>query len=261
MTRFKCVLFLTAMAVSVAGMALPSALAAGGLSTSPAIIEHVAQLGGVGKLSVSNTSTKKIQVKVVPRPWIQARSGAVSTNPRKTLLAYVRPNPSEFSLAPGATRQVSIALMRMPSRHSLYGGIEVVGKTNSSVRNGVKVAFRLVDSLRLNPPARKRVLRVHVGKLSVHGNHRKGRVLLEVKNTGNTVDPISASVRITGGRGGKLYTLGANATPTRIVPGAVVDMPLASLHGSLPAGSYRVSGSITQDGRRIGHVHSSIRLR
>jgi hypothetical protein len=251
---------LTAAAVSVTGLALASALAAGGLSTSPAIIEHVAQLGQVGELSVSNTSTNTIQVTVVPRPWIQARNGTVSADLRKTLSAYVRTSLSKFSLAPGATRQVGISLVRIPAQHSLYGNIEVVGTTNSPVRSGVKVAYQLVDSLRLDPTPRKRVLRARVGRLLVRGDHRKGRVLLPVKNTGNTADPISASVRITGGGSGSVYTLGANATPTRIVPGAVVNIPLASLHGSLPAGSYRVSGSISQDGRRVGRVNSTIRL-
>jgi len=260
MNHIRCLLLLTVAVVSVAGAALSSALAAGGLSTSPAIIEGVAKLGQAGELSVSNTSRSTIYVTVVPRPWVQARNGAVSVNPRKTLLAYVRPSLSKFSLAPGATRKVNISLVRMPARNSLYGGVEVLGRTNKSVRPGVKVAYQLVDSLRLNPTARNRVSRVHVNKLLVRGDHRRGRVLLQVKNTGNTVDPISASVRITGGGRGGQYTLGATATPTRIVPGALVNMPLASLRGSLPAGSYRVAGFVTQNDRRIGRVKSTIRL-
>ena len=241
-----------------AGVALAGghALAAGGgLSSSPAVVEQVAERGVVGALSVSNTSSRTMNVTIVPRRWIQSRTGVVSPDRRSNLKSFVRVGASRFALEPGKTRQVDVALTRVPSSGSLYGNLEVVGVPSGPVSPGISVAYRIVSSLRLNP--RKAVRRVRVGKLSVKGTRRRGTLRLAVRNTGNTRDLVSATVRIAGG----VHTLGATAPPLRIVPGAVVDLPLASLRGSLPAGRYRVSGRVTQGGQRVGSVRGTIRLR
>ncbi len=237
-----------ALLVASLGWVHPAA-AGGGLSISPGTFEHVAQRGGLGAVKISNTSGKPMKVALAARPWLQSPSGAVSPNRRATL-GKVGIHPSSFRLAAGATRAVGLSLSRRPARGSLFGALETTGapKRRGGGHSGVRVAYRLVTSLRLYPRPGTQVLSARAGRLIEHGTTRHGALLLAVKNTGNTIVPIGGTVRISG-RG---HLLRNDAVPKKIVPGATVNLPLVRLLGTLPRGRYDVSVHLTQGGHPIG---------
>lgn len=237
----------SAAAVAVAGSA---ATAAGGLSISPAIIEHQATPGAVGQLRINNATSRSMAIRVRARPWIQARSGAVETNPRKTL-SGVRLGATSFTLAPGTARTVTATLLTRPAGGSLYGALEVVGTPKGGAVNGVRARYRLLGSLRLNPAKAQRRFRVRVGAAAADGSG----VAVAVRNAGNTVEAISGAARITSASG----TLRSELAGTRILPGAVVDLRLHQ--GRLRAGSYTAAVTLRQGGRTVATAKRTFRVR
>jgi len=232
------------LATALAGAALlPQAMAAGGLSISPAIVEHQAQPGAVGSIEVKNTTSAPLAIVVKARPWRQARSGAVAPDRRKTLARQVKVSAPSFTLAPGARRSVAFTLLRRPAGGSLYGAMEIVGTPpKPKKRSGIVAAYRLVGSMRLNPATRR--LRLRLGAARVTGRGAKRAIKVALRNAGNTVDPVTGSARVTGSRGSRTISIAAK----RIVPGATVDLPLGAAKG-LPKGSYRARISLLQAGK------------
>lgn len=176
MRRFTHVATMAAMvtAVSTLGSAPQQALAsAGGLSVSPAIVEHTAQRGIVGAITVANTTSTAFKVSVSVRPWIQSSTGAVAPNPRRTL-SGVRPSKSSLTLAAGARQVVSLSLLGVPTGGSLYGSIQVVGTPRkATARNGVSVAYRLIGTLRLD--AARKLLKLQTANIGIVGRGRGAR--------------------------------------------------------------------------------------
>jgi hypothetical protein len=249
---------IAALCLLVAGLGAAHALAArGGLSVTPGILEHVAQSGGIGALTVSNTSSRPMKVSLAARPWVQSRSGSVVAN-RRGVLGNVRVSRRSLRLAAGATRTVGLSLARRPRGRSLYGAIEATGVPRGRSRGtGVRVAYRLVTSLRLYPPPGARRYSARPKRLFQHGSIRRGGLFLAVKNAGNTIDPIGGRVHITGNN----HTLSGVIASKSILPGATVNLRLASLRGSLPRGRYRVGGILTQAGQKAGWFRVGMRLR
>lgn len=249
-------LAIVAVALLGAGFGAGQASAAqGGLSITPGILEEVARTGGIGGVKIANTTRKPMRVRLAVRPWRQARNGSVTPNRRRTL-GKVRPNRGSFRLAAGASRTVRLSLRQLPGRRSLYGAIEVTGAPQGKGGRGVRVAYRLVSSLRLFPSAGARRFRARIQGLFEHGTTRRGGLFLAVKNAGNTIDPITATMRISG-RGRSLR----NEVTQTILPGSTVNMRLVRLRGSLPRGRYTVAVRLTQNGRAIGGLKRRVRLR
>jgi hypothetical protein len=211
---------------------------AGGLSISPALIERAAQPGPVGTLTVTNRSGAALAVTVTPRPWTQAASGQVSANRRGTL-AGVRVSQSTFALAPQAEQKVDVTLAGTPAGGALYGALEIVGiPADAAKRTGVVVGYRLVGTLRLLP-AQKRL------SLAAGAVKRVGRaVVLPVTNAGNTLDPITGQIHVTGARG----TLNDDVTALKILPGKKVDVALAT---GLRSGSYSATVTLRQGATKV----------
>ena len=245
----------TAIGLLAASLSVGSVLASGGLSVTPGILEHVARPGGIGTVTVANTTGGTMTVRLAVRPWVQARSGAVAPNRRGTL-GNVRPNRSTFALRAGASRTLRLSLARRPAGGSAYGAIEATGTPRRGGKN-VRVAYRLVTSLRLFPPDGARRYRARPRRLFQHGSTRHGALFLAVKNGGNTIDPIGGRVRISG----QNHTLSGIVAPQTILPGATVNLRLTRLRGTLPRGRYRVAVSLTQAGRRAGGLKTGIHLR
>jgi hypothetical protein len=230
--------------------------AGGGLSISPGIFEHLASRGSVGSITISNTTSTSMAVSVALRPWLQGRSGEVSPN-RRAALSEVRLSVSSFTLGAGSARTVGVSLARTPAGQSQYGAIEVVGTPPGHTAKGIKLAYRLVSSLRLDPPTGAQSFHARAGGLIEQGSTRHGTLLLAVSNTGNTIVPIGGSALISGqGR-----SLRAAAKTKAIVPGQTVNVPLAELLGSLPAGRYTVTVGLSQGGHGLGTVTRTIELR
>jgi hypothetical protein len=248
---------IAAIALLAGGAGAGHALAAGGgLSVSPGIFERTASPGSVGSLKISNTTGASMAVKVALRPWVQSPSGEVSPNRGKTL-GEVRLSASSFTLGAGASQPVGVSLTRTPAGRSLYGAVEVTGTPSGGATNGVKIAYRLVCSLRLDAPGGAQSFRASAGSLIEQGSVKHGTLLLAVRNTGNTLAPIGGKVRISGSG----HSLSANATAKAIVPGATVNVPLVQLLGSLPRGRYAVTVGLSQGGHGLGTVTRTIELR
>jgi hypothetical protein len=248
---------LAAACLALAGLGAAGAFAAsGGLSVTPGILEHAADPGPLGPLKVANTTSRPMKVSLAVRPWRQARSGSVSPDRRK-LLGKVRPNRKSFWLHPGASRELGLSLASRPKGGSLYGAVEVTGAPKYGHAKGVHVAYRLVTSMRLYPPEGARRYRAKPRRLFEHGTARRGALFLAVKNAGNTIDPIEGRVRITGHN----HTLSGIVEAKTVLPGSTVNLRLARLRGTLPAGRYRVGVRLTQAGHKVAGFRHGIRLR
>jgi hypothetical protein len=216
-----------------------AAAAAGGLAISPVLIEKPAAVGPIAAVTVANRSKEKLDVTVKARPWMQSGSGAVSLNRRRTLGA-VGVSDGGFALAPGASKVVAVTLRAAPSGGSAYGGIEVIGlPADAADQQGVVAGYRLISSLRLNPAMPVLSLKASAAKLVGTGAGRA--IVLPVRNAGNTLEPVSGSVRLKGPLGTRQRSLGR----LRILPGKTVNLLLSSAK-SLPAGSYAATVRLVQ---------------
>jgi hypothetical protein len=226
--------------------------AAGGVSVTPAVVEHTAKKGNIGRVTIKNTTTNTLAMRIKVRPWMQARdTGNVSANLRVDLSPYVVARTPKFRLKPNASRTVTFRVRRTPPGGSLYGGIEVFGKPlHAKARNGIIPQYRVVGKLRLNP-SRKRP-KLKIGSVAIR-RHKIGRVLvLQVRNLGNTLDPVSGSASFSGpsSRSGAIAAM----TP---VPGQVVELVAGKVSGT-KRGNYRVNFTIRQ-GNRTYHATRSFK--
>jgi hypothetical protein len=214
----------------------------GGLSITPAAIEQTARRGRVGTFTVKNTTRDTLRVTVTVRPWIQNRStAAVTLNKNARLTPYVRASPQTFDLRPGQ-RTVRLNMRRLTASGSLYGGFQVFAKQKTRrVRNGIIPQWDLVGRLRLNPRTKRPNLRV--GNTDVVGRGNGRSLILAVRNTGNTLDPITGTARITGPT-----PRNANITQVNVVPGQVVYLKGGAVRG-MRAGNYRVAWTVNMGGR------------
>lgn len=245
-----------AQLASAEGPSAPRAAAAAqsGLSVTPAVLETTARSGASGSATITNSTGRKLRISVSARPWRQSSSGAVAAN-RSRSLGNVRVSSTRFTLASGASRSVSVRLSRVPSRRSQYGALDIVGRPVKR-RRGINVAYRLISSLRFNPTARARRLRLSAGSAVVTGRGSSRAVALRVRNRGNTVDPVGGSVSISGPGGGRSGSISS----MRILPGKRINLRLASLRG-LRRGRYSASVTLTQRGRNIVSVTRGFRIR
>jgi hypothetical protein len=241
-------------ALATAAVAAETASAAGGLSVSPSRLETTARTGASGNVTIKNSSTRKLRITVRARPWRQASNGVVAAN-RSRRLGSVRLSPSTFTLSPGASRSVTATLRRVPARRSLYGALDVLGKPTKR-RKGINVAYRLVSSLRFNPTAGRRKLRLSAGAAGTTGRGSSRMLVLRVKNRGNTVDPVGGTVSITGPKGGR----SGGISPMSIVPGKSIRLKVLPLSG-LRKGRYTAAITLAQAGRNIVSVTRRFRIR
>ena len=220
----------------------------GGLSMMPAVIEHGPQPGALASVTVANRSAAPMAVTVTPRPWVQAVTGKVSPNRRATLPG-VSVDKSTFTLAPGAEEVVSATLGSAPSAGYLYGALEVVGvPTDAATRKGVVLGYRLVGAVRITPATPK--YSVTAGNAKASGS----TAVIPVKNAGNTLDPVSGSVKVKGASGTKNLTVAA----VKILPGKSVNLPAGT---KLAKGSYTATVGLTQRGKKVLSVTKKFKVK
>jgi hypothetical protein len=234
--------------VAIAGGAViaraddPSARAAqaeGGLSASPVLIERATQVGAANTMTIANRSNGALDVTVNARPWTQSSSGLVSPK-RSATLAGVEVSEKAFTLAAGKSKDVTVTQKSAPAGGSLYGAVEIVGlPTDIAKRKGVVAGYRILGSLRFNSPTP--VYSLKLGATKVAGTGSKKTLTLAVRNAGNTITPVTGSVRLKGPTGTKNLSVKA----TRILPGKSIALGLAS-GNSLGAGSYTATVTLTQ---------------
>jgi hypothetical protein len=225
------------------------AFAGGGLSVTPAVLEHRAHLGGVGSFTLSNTTKESLRVTVTVRPWKQQLDGTVISDPRANLTRYVRATRRSFTLAAGARVPVSFRMVRRTPGGSLYAGVEAFGKpTRTKGRKGIIPQYRIISSMRLNPA--RQTFKLRTGAAQVRG----GVLVLPVRNLGNTIEPVSGTYKLSGA-GSRTGTIAG----VKVIPGKLVGLSLGSARG-LKKGRYTVSASLVQAGKRV-NARTSVTLR
>jgi hypothetical protein len=233
------------MVVACAGVLASAATAnaqSGGLSVTPAALEHTARRGTVGSLTLANTTRETLKVTIVVRPWRQELFGNVIVDSRTTLSKYVRATSRSFTIGAGVKRPVSFRMLRGTGSGSLYGAVDIVGKpTNTKGRKGIIPNYRLISKIRLNAAKSKQKYRLKTGGAQV----RSGVVVLPVRNLGNTIAPIGATYSISGpsGRNGTAKAIAA-------LPGKLVGLNLGASRG-MKKGRYTVAAKVTQAGRTV----------
>ena len=160
-------------------------------------------------LTVANRSAAALDVTVTPRPWVQAVDG--QGVPEPALDAPRRQRQPDEVHAPARRRDEGTAtLTSAPSAGYLYGAMEVVGvPTDAATRKGVVLGYRLVGALRVLPAAPK--LELTAGNVKASG----ATAVIPVKNTGNTLDPVTGSVKVKGAAGTKNLTVAGGEDPAR----------------------------------------------
>ena len=195
----------------------PSAGAAqssGGLALSAErgslIVDRVAQ-AGADKLTVANHSPSALDVTVKARPWTQSASGVVSPNRRGTL-AGVSISEETFPLARGATKELTVTLNSSPAY--LYGALEVVGlPTDTASRKGVVAGYRLISSLRYRPATATSA--ISTGAVKIVGSGKNKALTVTVRNTGNTLEPVTGTVKLKSALGTQERVGQGHADPAR----------------------------------------------
>jgi hypothetical protein len=216
-------------------------------------IDRPAQAGVSDGFKVANHSDKALAITVKARPWTQSSSGAVSPNRRSTL-GGVNVSESEFTLQPGAEKDLSVSLGAVPSAGYLYGALEVVGiPTSAAKAKGIVTGYRLVNAIRYTAATATYGLKAGAAKVSGKGS--KKTLTLSVRNTGNTVAPVTGTVKIKGALGTKNGTVKS----TRILPGKSIAIGLASV-SSLRAGSYTATVTLIQNKQKTT-LSKKIRVR
>jgi hypothetical protein len=214
----------------------------GGLAISPALVERPAAPGSANVVTVYNRSGEALDIDVTARPWTQSASGNVSPNRRSTL-GGVSVSADEFTLAPGTSRDVTVTLQSSPS--SLYGALEVIGLPRDiKRRKGIVTGYRLITPLRYVAAVPSYALTA--GAAKVVGKGSKRMIALTVRSSGNTVEPVSGTVRVRG----PLGTRQGSVKSTRILPGKRLSLPLVSARG-LPAGRYTATVTLRQGNKRF----------
>jgi hypothetical protein len=228
------------VSAGVLALSASPAFADGGLSVTPAVLEHRAQLGGVGSYTLSNTTKETLRVTVTVRPWRQQLNGTVVSDPRANLTRYVRATARTFTLRAGTKRPVSFRMVRRAPSGSLYASVEAFGKpTNTKGRKGIIPQYRIVSSLRLNP--RSRSFKLKTGAAQV----RSGSLILPVRNLGNTIEPVSGTYKLSGPA-----SRSGNIAGMKVIPGKLVGLNLGAARG-LKKGRYTVTASLVQAGKRV----------
>ena len=180
-------------------------------------------------------------VTVDARPWTQSSSGVVAPNRRATLVRRHGQREASSRSLPGASKDITVTLDGVPSAGYLYGALEVVGLPDRHRQEqGRRRRLPARDSLRYN--AGDRDLRPQGGRGKVSGTGSKKTLTLSVRNTGNTIAPVTGTVKLKGALGTKNGAVKA----TRILPGKSVALGLASA-SSLRAGSYTATVTLIQN--------------
>jgi hypothetical protein len=223
----------------------------GGLSLSPALFVKNAQPGSLGTMLVANRSAAALTVTVTPRPWVQSANGRVSANRRGNLPGVSVSEPT-FTLAPGAEKQVGVTLDAAPAGGSLYGAVEVVGiPADIASRQGVVLGYRLIGTIRVLPD-QPRVSLVPASRAKI--TKRTRTAVLEVRNAGNVLDPVTGSARVRSSRG----TRNLSVDSVRVLPGNKIAVPLGS---RLARGSYVATVRLSQQGKTRVNVTRRFTIR
>jgi hypothetical protein len=250
------------VAVATSGAAITNAKSRGISSTERGLalkhlgvdtgmaVDRTAAAGAADVFEIENNSKGSLEITVTARPWTQSSSGVASPNRRREL-SGVTLSDSTFTLDRGEKKQVQVTLR---DAKSMYGALEIVGlPSNFKKRKGVVAGYRLVSALRYNPSEPKYSLKARSAKL--RGKGRDRALSLTVRNSGNTVEPITGKVRLKSALG----TRNRSISSVRILPRKTVAIPLVPARG-LRAGTYTAEVTLMQ-GKNKTKIKKKIRIK
>jgi hypothetical protein len=223
-----------------------------GLSLTPSIVQL--RPDRAATVTITNTAGHAMHVTIRIRPWLQAPDGTVAPDPHRTLTRLVHASPARVTLAAGSRRTIRLSMRRRPPGGSLFGALDVSGARREVLAfSRIAPRYRLIGSLRLNPS------RVRTRLLARAPSVTKGaglwEIVLPVRNLGNTVEPISGRVVITGPNGTHRNVL----APVRVAPRRQVAISLGTFP-ELPDGRYRLAITLRQAGRTVLHTTRHLRI-
>jgi hypothetical protein len=217
------------------------------------VVDQTAQAGAARTFKVANNSKTELAVTAKARPWKQSAGGAVGAN-RGSSLAGVGVSEEAFTLAPGASKDITVTLTSAPASGYLYGALEVIGlAADLSKRKGVVAGYRLLSALRYNAATPAYSLKAGAAKVAGKGSAKT--LTLAVRNAGNTVAPVTGTVKLKG----PLGTKNGSVKALRILPGKSVSLALAS-GSSLRAGSYTATVTLIQSKQKTT-IRKKIKVR
>jgi hypothetical protein len=206
------------------------------MSAEGMAVDRTAQAGAVNVFEIENNSKTALTVTVKARPWTQSSSGLVSPNRRREL-SSVDLSDTAFTLAKGEAKSLTVTLRNAAS---VYGALEIIVlPAGAATSKGVVGGYRIVSSLRYNPTARKYSLKAGAAKMKGSGSARA--LTLTIRNAGNTADPVTGRVRLSG----PLGTRNGSIKSTRILPRKRVALALAPAR-ALQSGTYKATVTLTQ---------------
>lgn len=243
------------IAVTVAAGAAPSSAPAG---ASPALTLTPASMTGtatphriLGPFTLRNGTRAGYDVTVDAVLLTQLRSGAIVVRDdaaaRRAAARLVSVQASRFTLPAGRARSVAAAVRAIPRRQGVYAGVLFAARPRASAAAGAQITnlLRLDAGQLLAPRARRPRFSVEPIRAEQAGRQRL-RLAVGVENGGNVLGRVNGHVDVLDASGRRV--LRARVEPTRILPGATVDVS-APLGGRLGPGRYRLGGRVVIDGR------------
>ena len=217
----------------------------------------------IGPMTLLNGTHERYRVRVFGVLLGQRRDGGIVVHDdrRARIRAgrILEAQVERFRLVPGEARSVLARVRRVPRSGSFYGGVlfqATPRRTPGASRQQIRNVLQLTASVLLDPPARRRRVRLSPGAIRASSVAGRLRLVVAVTNRGNGYERTGGrlTVRDTRGRAAARPRL----KPVRILPGATVDLP-ATVGARLPAGRYRVSGAVRAGARRV-RVAGAMRL-
>ena len=245
------------LALSIACAAAPPAAAQApvvNLSPSqfPGVLEGPVR---IGPMTLLNGTQESYRVRVFSVLLAQRRDGGIVVrDDRRTRARAGRILTTEvepFGFEPGNARSVLARIRRVPRSGSFYGGVlfqATPRPVRRAPRRQIRNILQLTASVLLDPPARRRRVRLSAGSIRARSTGRRLRLLVAVTNRGNGYERVTGrlAVRDSAGR----VVARPRVKGLRILPRATVDLR-AAVAGKLAAGSYRLSGSVRARRRRV----------
>jgi hypothetical protein len=238
----------TAVALVLAGLLSGAqAQAVGGISVSPLRITAKPVDGVLGTLRVGNSSPRAVVVTITARRWQQQANGQIAPdNSRAGVVSAITASKRQFTLAPGESQTVQLALTGKP-RPYLYAALVTRATPMNQGQGGLRLAQEIVSAIRLSPPPSLQRVALKVAAPVVRRSQTGAAVVsVPVRNAGNTITQVSGLIVVRGPGGIRNLTLG----PQKLIPGGRVELT-AALPAKLSAGRYTVSAWVGRTSTKL----------
>jgi hypothetical protein len=231
------------------------------IDLSPAIAAGVAQPNTlVGPFGIRNLTGQSYTLRVIPVLLGQQIDGSIVVKTDAASLAtakaLITPSLKGAQFPAGASFTVSGQIPRIPSQHSLYGGL-LFQSTPVNKKTQIVTMLSLDGRVLLDPPAQLR--RVTFTAQSVRAQETGPRQLtafVPVTNRGNYFVDATGAVDVRDSTGTLVFS--GRLSRIKVLPGATVELT-APIATRLTPGRYSLSAQLEAGGTRFG-ASGQIRL-